>query len=305
MMYRVRQFAPYESDLTTPLGSLCTQVYRLLMISSFRIGLALAIGAGAMCTSNLAEASCGLDYCPLPSTKVTNPTSDTAVRLRFQVRHTNFSLDAGEGSYQESIFRSEINFAKVWRLGAWVTPIHLSARGEEEMGIANPVFFGERSFPINTKLRLITGLQIELPLGTSGTGIASAHSELLPYLGASYDAGGVVLQLNGGAAIAVGESHSHDANDDHGVLFVNPHEDKETLVRMAVQAPRVTSNLRLGAQLNSRMPVEDFSKATLVAAFSGFYELSDDLSLSAELALPLVDERRFDWRTGIGINWGL
>ncbi|MBL4637061.1 MAG: hypothetical protein JKY56_24620, partial [Kofleriaceae bacterium] len=159
--------------------------------------------------------------------------------MQTRIRHVEFSLPEGQGSYQESIISVAVQpFAK-WRIGGWIAPVRLSTGGETTLGVTNPVAFVEREYSIRNNLKMVVAMQLEVPLGSSAEGIASAHTEILPYLGVSYRMERLTLQLNLGLAMALGESdshgHDHAADSDHETpLLVNPHEDKEALSRAAV-----------------------------------------------------------------------
>ena len=62
------------------------------------------------------------------------------------MRYVDFSLPRGDGSYQENVFRFELQRFRNWNLGAWVAPVRLVIQNETHYGLTNPVLFAERSF---------------------------------------------------------------------------------------------------------------------------------------------------------------
>ncbi|MCP4445144.1 MAG: hypothetical protein GY811_07350 [Myxococcales bacterium] len=247
-------------------------------------------------THRTAEANCGIDYCPLPEDVTSTPDYGAAQLL---VRHVEFSLPEGKGSYLESSLRFEVQRFDNWNFGAWIAPVLLSVDDESRSGLTNPVFFVERRHPLGSSLRLLGGLQVELPLGESHDGIASGHSEVLSYLGALYEHNTVEMQVQAGFAMAVGDSHEHAADS---AVFVNPHEDQEAQMRVAVIAPLLDGKLRPGAYLNGRMVIEDVDQRNfLTGALGASYKFTRALSGLGQVEFPLTSDQRFDWRAGAGV----
>lgn len=270
----------------------------------FRVLFFRAIGtslvAAFLLTSarGVAEANCGLDYCPLPEDAKADLSLGTVQLL---VRHVEFSSSEGDGSYWEHLLRLEVQRFSNWNFGAWIAPIVLTVDDETRTGVSNPVFFVERREPIADRWKLLGGLQLEMPMGDSHSGIASSHSELLSYVGVAFNGAGVALQAQGGFATSLSEGHGHVGGNP---VFVNPHADQEVQGRASLIVPLLDGKLQPGAQLHGRMVVmeEVEDRTFLTGALSVTYQVTTMARLQGRVELPLTDAQRFDWRAGLGIG---
>lgn len=244
-----------------------------------------------------AEASCGLDYCPLPNQAAARPSVGT---FQVLVRHVDFSLPEGEGSYLENVLRLDFQRFKDWRLGGWIAPVFLSVGDESRSGLTNPVLFGERYLSLRESFSLLAGVQLELPLGDSHDGIASGHTELLGYVGGLYRSSGLEVQGQVGYAAAMSEGHAHEGGN---ALFVNPHADEEAQLRIAVVAPMLDGRLRPGATVNARAVVGDADEKNFVTgAFVASYQISSATQILGQVEVPVNSAHRFEWRGGVGVG---
>ena len=274
-----------------------TVAYYVAMRLVQRLASAIVLFTMLAFAPSWAEASCGLDYCSLPKESATTPRLGTVEVL---VRHVEFSLPDGEGTYDESVFRLELHRFARWTLGAWVAPVRLSVAGETHTGIANPVLFLEHRWQAVRAFSLLAGAQLEVPLGDSHNGIASNHSELLAYVGGIYHPGSFDVQVQAGLAAALSEGHSHDG---HQALFVNPHADQEALLRVAVTAPLLGGRLHPGVVFNNRSVIENvperhFATAALVTS----YAVTPSVRLRAQVEAPVTSAERMSWRAGLGLG---
>ena len=250
--------------------------------------------------SNTAEASCGVDYCPLPEDAVGTPTLGVVQVL---TRHVEFSQPEGQGSYLENVLRLEVQRFSNWNFGAWIAPVLLDIDGESRTGVSNPVFFVERRQRVGDSTLLMGGVQLELPMGDSHDGIASGHSELLSYVGMLYEHKSIEVQVQGGFAVALSEGHDHAGGN---VVFVNPHEDQEAQVRAVAVAPLLEGKLRPGLFLNSRSVIENVDPRHFVTGgLNCGYQLTDAIGVLAQAEVPLSSASRFDWRAGAGVSFRL
>ncbi len=258
-----------------------------------------------MSSRQVAEASCGLEYCPLPEDTPTETSSAPIGKIQFLLRNVDFSLSEGQGRYQEGLFRFEFHRFSNWNLGTWIAPVRLEVTGETRTGTTNPVLFAERGFRLNAQWSLSAGTQLELPFGDSEDGIASDHTEVLPYLGAAYNQGVVNLQIRTGLAMAVGSDggHTHMEADAHGsALFVNPHEDREALLRLAASMQLLDGRLEAGLHFNGRRVLEDADeKNFFTGEVASNYRLTKSTNLLAQVDFPISSAQRFDWRAGAGV----
>ncbi len=252
---------------------------------------------------DIAEASCGLDYCSWPSPQLQESTKRPLGKIQWMVRHVDFSIADQDGSYLESLFRLEVHYFENWNVGAWVAPVRLSLKDETRTGITNPVLFVERGFRLSQELTLTVATQLELPMGDSHDGIASAHTEVLPYVGVGYDNKTIRAQVQLGGSMALGETHDHGGGD---VLFVNPHADKEALLRVAVTVPLLDGRLQPGFHLNSRYVIDDAEdRAFVTGSLVTSYQLTQQIDLLGQVEAPITSAHRFDWRAGVGVGVSL
>lgn len=264
------------------------------------VAAAFVVAAGALALEGTAEASCGLDYCPVRTPDETK--TSTNLRLQTLVRFVDFSLSEGDGSYQESMFRFEFLRFRNWNLGAWVAPVRLVVQGETHYGLTNPVLFAERSFDINPEWSVSAATQLEIPMADSHDGIASSHTELLPYLGVAYTAPAFTVQLQSGVSLALSESHDHGPGNTQ---WVNPHDKRQALSRLALTLPLLKGRLQPGIRLNSRYTLNESRRQIVTSALVANYQLAETISLVAQAELPLTSERQFDWRSGAGLAFHL
>ncbi len=276
-------------------------LYLLGMRVIYRTLLCIAAAVSmSQLNSGTAEANCGLDYCPLPEGEA--KATKLGV-LQLLVRHVEFSLPEGEGSYLESLMRVEVQRFENWRFGAWIAPVILDVNDESQTGFSNPVLFVERRQPVGDSTHLIGGLQLELPLGDSHNGIASGHTELLSYVGAIYEHSIVELQLQGGFATSLSEGHDHAGGN---AIFVNPHEDQEAQIRAVGIVPLLKKTLRPGIFINSRSVIDDVDPRHFVTGgLSTTYRVTAAVSALAQVEVPLSTGQRFDWRAGVGVAYRL
>ncbi len=220
------------------------------------------------------------------------------------VRHVDFRVADQDGSYLESLLRLEVHRFENWNFGAWVAPVLLSLEEETRTGITNPVLFVERGFRLSRELSLTAATQLELPLGDSHDGIASAHTELLPYVGIGYDTKTMRVQGQLGVAMALGgKAHDHGGGN---ILFVNPHADKEALLRVAITVPLLDGRLQPGFHLNSRYVIDDAEdRAFVTGALVTSYQLTTSIDVLAQVEAPITSAHRFDWRAGVGVGLSL
>src|SRR5690606_3453270 len=106
--------------------------------------------------------------------------------------------------------------------------------------------------------QLAAGAQLELPVGAASHGIASDHTEVLPYARLSLAWERFHVSTSAGVRLAVGE-HEHVHEDEHGavhvlhtpgsgsaVLYVNPHEGRELVYRAVAEYALLDRRVRPG-----------------------------------------------------------
>jgi hypothetical protein len=188
---------------------------------SFFLFLPIAVFATA------ARAGCGLEYCQEPT------LSETSSSLGVTYQNVRYDWQEFSGTYSAFLSRYQYT-ARRWKAGGFVSVITL--HGEDHTGIGNPVAFAEYRLTGEGSSRAAVGAQVELDAGDHEHGIASEHSEALPYLsvsgGNSYRGWAAVV----GTRYALTESHSHGRAPGHTPQVVNPHEGKELLYRASLRS---------------------------------------------------------------------
>ena len=273
--------------------------------NAFGLLLTAALLACTFAFAPKASASCGLDYCPI---RIKDDSKRPLLQLRLVPRLSSFTNGEVEGHFVENILRFEFLAIDKWRFGAWVAPIYLKTEDIETTGLSNPVLFAERVLYNPGSFQLRGALQAELPLGSSSDGLASSHSELLPYVSLSTSIGR--LQIHGQAGVAIGlegGSHGHEGEEDpHGEdsdLLVNPHAAQEVLSRLAIMGHVWHGLVSPGVHLNGRHSIQG-SSINDVLSVNGvaLVNLSKHISLIAQFEVPVNENPRFNWRTGFGID---
>ena len=131
----------------------------------------------------ISSAACGIDSCPAYRT-VMKTTADYDVLI--SSKYVEFALYGTEGSYVQS----RVNFSyRAWQpymIGFQVPVTTLFWNDETFTGLSNPVVYGQWSSWLDRGVRLTLGLQVELPLGDSDSGIADSHFEFFPYAGSRH-----------------------------------------------------------------------------------------------------------------------
>ena len=283
-----------------------------------------------------ANASCGLDYCPLT---IKDEASEPILQLRLVPRLSSFSNRGIEGHYVENIIRGEFLAIDKWRFGGWIAPIVLDTEDFQTTGLSNPVFFAERVLYNPKHFQFRGALQVEVPLGSSSDGLASSHSELLPYVSLSTSIGNIQIHGQFGVAIGLeGGTHGHDvetsslsqeddrkdsdapslhdepllhdtplvsddSQDEDSNLLVNPHAPQEILSRLAIMGHMWHGLLSPGVHINGRHAIQR-SNVNDVVSINGvvLLNLSKRLSVIAQFEVPFNENPRFNWRTGFGVD---
>jgi hypothetical protein len=286
-----------------------------------RLLLALLAAAAPAALARAAHASCGLDVCPLD-----RPQPDTAVTPQVGVhvptlfRVSKFSLDGDEGHYVETLIRSEYRGLPGWVFAAALPVVHLMVEHEDDhTGLGNAVLMVEWERAPSAMWSLAAGTQLELPVGDAEHGIASDHTEVLPYGRASLAHAVLRVSASVGVRLAVEGDEPEAAVEAHGVgilhtpapsgqpLYVNPHEGRELVYRGLAEYALLEQRVRPGLLVRGEHVLEP--EATTRAHVHGGAQVSASVTRNLEIVLlgelPLTRPARIDWRTGLGITWRL
>ena len=262
-------------------------------------GLALfSLLGGIFLYAGEARASCGLDHCPI---ELPDKEYKLDLRLQSKVQHTRFDLAGLEGHFTEFFLSAEYRGFESWTLGGNIPLIFLKVEEDEHTGFGNGVVYGEWSHALSEHSSIAFGNQVELPWG-SGEGMSDDHWVILPYLSLHASLGPGFLMFTGGFSQSIG-GHSHDS-DQGGAshfVFVNPHESREVLGRIAVGLPLMNNRLRVMTLLNIQEPMSGSNQETLLQAGArALYRFSDTLSVQAVFESPITEAKRFENRSMLG-----
>lgn len=208
----------------------------------------------------ISSAACGIDSCPAYRT-VMKTTADYDVLI--SSKYVDFALYGTEGSYVQS----RVNFSyRAWQpymIGFQVPVTTLFWNDETLTGLSNPVVYGQWSSWLDRGVRLTLGLQVELPLGDSDSGIADSHFEFFPYarlqatmkeyttllhVGMRQSLDAVLSPITGRTP----EAHTR-------LLFVDPHEAQELLYRMSIGRRLFRQQLTLSVYLDVIKEIGEFT----------------------------------------------
>ncbi|MCB9742748.1 MAG: hypothetical protein H6741_20775 [Alphaproteobacteria bacterium] len=242
--------------------------------------------------ASVADASCGLDACPLDSGPAPAP-----LRLQLEPRYSG--APDGAAWYAEQ------------RLGAWLrigahvqlglTGALVEARDAYGLraGLGDTLLAGElvQRRPART---LGLGAQLELPTSTVALS-PETHWVALPYGRAQLRRGAWDLRARAGWTRVLGQDPSHEHPLGHSPeVLVNPHGDSELALRLE---PGFTAwpgdlGLRLGLAGELSQELAAAEAPRLTAGPSATLRL-DTLTLRAWTELPVLGAPRFDHRVGL------
>ena len=265
--------------------------------------------------------SCGLEGCPLDSHARSWLARSVFIETSFH--QTEYDIEGESGNYSEVIQRLEYVGMSPMSVGAYV-PLVTLRRDEEEQqtGFGNPILYVEaRLFP-RAHGSMAAGMQYEAPIGDAESGIASDHTELLPYAAYLYrfGRGGVRALVGYRFSVGSGEDEAGEVHEHaHGSKLafhnsigqfgapahvVNPHADQELVWRTGFDTQFGARGLRPGLALEGQTVTEGPDRGTSYVAS----ELSlgvpfwNRYQLNAHTKFPLTSLSRFEWMSGLGIS---
>ena len=256
----------------------------------------VVLGALSFCLPQVILASCGLAGCPMKQgTATRNHIVDQAVRT------TSFDLDGQSGHYWQYEPRYEYWGVPKLIVGGFGSYITLEEGGETHSGFGNPVLFGQYSIYARPDMDVSFGSQLELPFGDDEHGLAAEHTELVPYAIIQNSLRTMHWMGALGARFAL---NSDDDHEGHHELFVNPHEDKELLVRAHIRFQEIVSHLipEFFVDGQHALEGEDDGISFFSLGLGAQFLLSPNVSISPKLEWPVTSPRRFEDRFGLNIR---
>lgn len=228
-----------------------------------RLALAVLASLSALSSGALvgtAHASCGLDVCPLdqPDPGAAD-ASPVAVHVPTLFRLSRFSLEGEGGHYVETLVRGEYRGLSGWVFAVALPIVHLMIDdGADHTGLGNAVLLAEWDHALSPAWSLGAGAQLELPIGDAEHGIASDHTEVLPYGRASVALAQLRVSASVGVRLAVAGDEPAAGAEAHGIgvlhtpsptghpLYVNPHEGRELVYRGLLEYALLEQRIRPG-----------------------------------------------------------
>lgn len=260
-----------------------------------------------------AEAGCGLDHCPIQSSTTGEHSDEVSIEIPVKFHTGEFNFAGGEGNFIETTLGLVVAPSSELVIGAEAGWVVLTINGEYKTGAGNPTAFAQYSFFTSDDFVLSLGSQLEFPMPTSPTAIASAHFEILPYASARYDHAQFYSNLRVGGRFALeGESHNDDHSHNnhthlipnaHGSVvdttqFVNGHNNSELLVWWNIGRKwndALDTDAFISGQTSLSDGTEGHTYAT--AGLSGLTELFDAIEIHLAAEIPITRYRWFDWRS--------
>ena len=267
------------------------------------------IGATSLVFPCQVEAGCGLDHCPIQS----STADEHSIEIPITFHTGEFNLTASQGNFIETNLGLIVAPSSELVIGAEAGWVVLTVNGEHKTGAGNPSAFAQYSFFTSDDFVLSLGSQLEFPMPTSPTAIASAHFELLPYASARYDHTHFysTLRVGGRFALTTG-NHDHERShnapthfipDAHGSVvdttqIVNGHHDTELLLWWNM-GRKWNDALDTDAFINGQTSLSDGTKGHTyaTAGLSGITELFDTVEIHLAAEIPITRYRWFDWRS--------
>jgi hypothetical protein len=243
--------------------------------------------------SLVAQASCGLEHCPVLESGVGQLEELSPVQLQLRTRHTRFEKGGIKGSHSDLVIGGAYQGFPRVQIGMNLPLVALFSNIGNQVGASNPVVYGEWRGPEWGWFTPSLGLQLELPIGIGPTTIADPHWLALPYLSLHAAAGSLFGRLQVGYAQAVelkvmdGHEHLHTS-----AVLVDPHQRGEVVYRGAFGVSLASLPFTPMATINGQQVVlgEGFDHFVYVGGRIG-WRLGERLSLYGSGEVPVLDAR--------------
>ncbi|MEZ4241031.1 MAG: hypothetical protein R3F59_33700 [Myxococcota bacterium] len=273
--------------------------------------------------SVLAQASCGLDQCPMP-TAARGLGAQVGARIDLAGAHT----DVAEGTWARTTLVGAVRPVPAVALTAAV-PVQMQvAAGSVRTGLGNALF-GAEALPASGRWRPLAGAQLEVPVG--GSAVAEHHWGALPYAGLRFVPSAVWIDARTGLrtaidAVAHGTPTAAAASparatldheeppvtpapqggaEEHVVLvavplLIDPHEHLEVVSRLAVgrsgdwSPSGALDVVRVLGGTGPRWAVDASAALGRV--------VTPRVRVTGVARVPLLRPGRFDWWTGAEVT---
>jgi|GEM_PF-5494955 len=223
-------------------------------------------------------------------------------------KYVDFALYGTEGSYVQSRVNISYRTWQPYMIGFQVPVTTLFWNDETITGLSNPVVYGQWSSWIERGVRLTFGLQVELPLGDSESGIADSHFEFFPYARLQATMRDYITQLHVGMRQSLDsvlspitgstpEAHTR-------LLFVDPHEAQELLYRMSIGRNLFRQQLALSVYLDVIKEIGEFTDPIPVmrGGFQGRLDVVKYVDIFFRADRGMSRNRRTENQVELGMN---
>ena len=268
-----------------------------------------------MLVTSHAEASCGLDHCPIQSSTADEQSEGLSIEIPIKFKTGGFKLPAGQGNFIETIIGIIVAPTPALIVGAEAGWVVLNVNDEHKAGAGNPGAFVQYTVYTSDDFVLSLGSQLEFPMPSSPTAIASSHFEMLPYASARYAHAQFYSTLRAGGRFAL-EGGSHDDGHSHAdhthlipgthdpavdtTQFVNGHNDSELLVWWDL-GREWNDVLNTYAFINGQTSLSDGTEGHTYATvgLSGVLGFLEAFEIHVATEIPITEYKWFDWRSMI------
>lgn len=256
--------------------------------------------------SGPAQASCGLDHCPIVRPPGESSVKTLGLRLKIQSRWSTFHLKGRSGSYGELYLGGEYRGLKRFIFGGNVPIAYLVANQRVSGGLGNGIVYGEWHPAYGSKGTVGLGVQVELPWGTRN-GLSDAHWVVLPYLNVHLPFWRLFLMVNVGYSQTFGWErateetglHVHDGED---FVYLGVHETGEFVYRLALGMSKLNERFQPMLTLNGQQVVVGTDPRSF--AHIGVQlntRFSDSVSLRWSAEVPALRPARYNGRVNVGL----
>ncbi|MCB1202458.1 MAG: hypothetical protein KDK41_17580 [Leptospiraceae bacterium] len=179
-------------------------------------------------------ATCGLEYCPLAShIYMQNDEEPPEWYISENLVYSDFP--SGNTDRKFGVAQTRVEYAGIEQMsvGFMVPLIVLETVSGNEFDMGNPIAFAEYRFIQKTNMIISFGTQLLLPVGSTDSGLASHHSEVMPFLSFLYSGEQWYGFSNVGFLAPLGHAHDHSVTTSVNSITLTPnaHSSGEIVFR--------------------------------------------------------------------------
>jgi len=264
---------------------------------------------------NDARAGCDLKGCSLKEHQNNDPGNFLGLVTATTLLGA-FEIEQQNTSYIVTSLYSDLYPTPWLRFALEVPFASLSVPGKNYFGMTNVVLDSAAApwFSEDGRSMLWVGNQVEFPTGDQHKFLGSGHFEILPYSAFHWTTGTLVSYVQVGGRIALRSEDQHDLTgatseheagefDFHGSV-VDPHARTEWLYRAGVHR-RFWEKLSAGLSISGLTVLSNDDKGATFAFFipEVSYKPIQSMAIRISGDVPFTPDRRFDWRTSLGITY--